>query len=48
MYNEIYKAFVEILKKGPAEEVEYMKKDANLISKILAMNLNFKPEQIVR
>lgn len=48
MYNEIYKAFVEILKKGPAEEVEYMKKDADLISKILAMNLNFKPEQIVR
>ena len=48
MYNEIYKAFVEILKKEPAEEVEYMKKDADLISKILAMNLNFKPEQIVR
>lgn len=48
MFNEIYNGFVEILKRGPEEEVEYMKKDKGKIPHILSLFYGFDPLKIVR
>lgn len=48
MFNEIYNGFVEILKRGPEEEVEYMKKDKGRIPHLLSLLYNFDPLKIVR
>lgn len=48
MFNEIYNGFVEILKRGPEEEVEYMKKDKGKIPHILSLFYGFDPLKIIR
>lgn len=48
MFNEIYNGFIEILKKGPEEEVEYMKKDKGRIPHLLSLSYDFDPLKIVR
>lgn len=48
MFNEIYNGFVEILKKGPEEEIEYMKKDKGKIPHLLSLLYNFDPLTVVR
>lgn len=48
MFNEIYNGFVEILKRGPEEEVEYMKKDKGRVPHLLSLLYDFDPLTIVR
>ena len=48
MFNEIYNGFVEILKRGPEEEIEYMKKDKGRVPHLLSLLYDFDPLTIVR